>query len=82
MTRNEAKVEIALCPMHETLSWVDKIYDDFESRVCGNCKWYRPGTNNTNNWCAYGTSIGNNEHGDAYVTEDFGCNEFKRKEDV
>ena len=44
MTRSVAKIEALMleCTDEEIQSFIDKIYDDFESRTCSNCKWRTP----------------------------------------
>ena len=51
--------------------FIDKIYDDFESRTCENCYWYSSEvcTNDESPLCA------------DFVSEDYGCILFERKED-
>ena len=41
MTREEAKEFHIVSPFDRVRyeKFVDYIYDDFESRICGNCKW-------------------------------------------
>ena len=53
---------------------IKEIYDDFESRVCGNCEHF----NNFYKTCrmGYAFCIATKK-----VREDFGCNKFKRKRD-
>ena len=53
---------------------INEIYDDFESRVCGNCEHF----NNFYKTCrmGYAFCIATKK-----VREDFGCNKFKRKRD-
>lgn len=66
MTREEAK-ELLKKDNRYGIDWIiDDIYDDFESRVCENCK------HKTNREC--NTIID-------YFGKDFGCNKFERKED-
>jgi len=49
--------------------FIDEIYDDFESRICKNCEYYKNGI------CVCDNSLLV-----AYaVDKDFGCNKFKKK---
>ena len=74
MTRQETK-----SMLHE--DWehiIDKIFDDFESRVCKNCKY-------NNKMCTYQESIKvycKVTRGEDYGCDfdDFGCNRFERTE--
>lgn len=49
------------------MAFVDKIFDDFESRICGNCQ----------HWLI---KDGFNDVDCTKTDRDFGCNKFKRKE--
>ena len=56
---------------------IELIYDDFESRTCGNCIY-------NNDLCTYQESIKvycKVTRGDDYICDfdDFGCNRFERK---
>lgn len=60
---------------------IDKIYDDFESQTCKNCKFYVNGREDTYTHCR--------KHSDPWdrgamcnfnFGDGFGCNEFKMKE--
>lgn len=54
---------------------VDEMYDDFESGICENCKWYN--TKSLANFCD------NIDSPSTYhqITEvSFGCNKFERKD--
>ena len=52
---------------------IDRIYDDFESRICKNCKYY----NNGNCPILQGASV---KYVLDWLDETFGCNKFERKE--
>ena len=73
MTRHEAKMEL-----------INKIYADFESRTCENCKHLGDrltGKHNKDHWrcneqIGYDTCSDSNE---PYVIPTFGCNEFQGK---
>ena len=72
MTREEAKEELWQRGNINTLGKVDaneiidKIYDDFESRICKNCKHYE------SDWCCDNAFV---------VDEIFGCNRFEPKDE-
>ena len=59
---------------HETQEFITKIYDDFESRVCENCKHF------TNTYYTLGACkkdvfiVGEDDN--EFVSKDFGCNKF------
>ena len=57
---------------------VDRIYDDFESRTCANCKhWYSQVVDHPN------YRLCNNEESSAFFQDchyGFGCTEFVRKD--
>ena len=85
MEREEAKQDLYYGIQFDTLKidkFIDKIYDDFESRTCGNCKYNQKYDNSCNN------SFVNNILSTSYIgtaslkcVSDFGCNKFKRKEE-
>ena len=55
---------------------VDKIYDDFESRICKNCEYW-----NKYDECEkiyYHDNLANREY--IETNEDFSCNKFERKQ--
>ena len=54
--------------------FIDKIYNDFESRVCGNCEHFNSPYETCRLGCASCATT-------KKVREDFGCNKFKRKKD-
>ena len=47
---------------------IDDIVDDFESRTCGNCKFYDIKKADDEGYCSMLEN---------WYTEDFGCNEFE-----
>lgn len=55
---------------------IDKIYDDFESRTCLNCKSgnYRPDGGNTDAMEMFCGALG------CVFSTEFGCNHFRKKE--
>ena len=71
MTREKARDAVILAITADIkLALIDKIYDDFESRVCENCEYY--------------SRIGSCENKESYcfdqlVYDDFGCNRFERR---
>jgi len=58
--------------------FIDKIYDDIESRTCKNCIYYNPETN-----LCLNQDLQNKELGVLFMppSKSFGCNKFKRKVD-
>lgn len=70
-----AKVE-GMIPYFKTIKIVDKIFNDFESRICKNCEHHTGVTADQGWW-----------EGDDYTCKelkknthmDFGCNKFERK---
>lgn len=84
MNREKARkrfISPALCKAH-TENMLDKIYDDFESRVCENCKEFKisKGFTGIEFTCYKGYGC-TNEYGIIFTERTFGCNEFKRKKD-
>ena len=83
MTREEAKhlfykinmssVRRGEYPVESAKETIDKIYDDFESRTCENCKYNLNGIE-----CNCNESVV--EWLDTDTFPDFGCNKFERKE--
>lgn len=72
MTREEAqkkRVEFQNCE-----AVINKIYDDFESKTCGNCKL---GVETNLGFIECGLEIFNCT--DEFFDKDFGCNKFQRK---
>ena len=57
---------------------IKKIFDDFESRTCDNCKWCKLGGEYDNDTCE-NTSISAHLDTGTMVASDFGCNRFERK---
>lgn len=51
------------------LKFINKLYNDFESRTCSNCEYFRASLR----FCSKSVSI------NGYTDKDFGCNKFKRK---
>ena len=77
MTREERKTENAMNYPAIALTWLhevtDAIYDDFESRTCGNCKYIAEiGVDGDET----GRCI--KDHPNLIVDLDFGCNKFER----
>lgn len=59
---------------------IDTIYDDFESRICANCKnIYIPKQSAFKAQCLFGYSNGSQDLR-SVVDLTFGCNTFERKE--
>ncbi len=86
MTREEAKkiadLSISTIKRYSDLTkrfngLIDEIYDDFESRVCENCKYFDfPYPKRIRGLCTKET-----EDVDELVKKDFGCIHFERRED-
>jgi len=55
---------------------VNKIYDDFESRTCVNCKHSRTTDNYTNVWCESGGTLD-----DVNTSREFRCSDWVSKND-
>lgn len=74
------EVDTVLLLRKDVLREVDKIYDDFESMVCKNCKYYK-----MNESVPFdGMECTVNDSGQSIVCfppPTFGCNKFKRKDD-
>ena len=78
MTREKARDAIILAITADIkLALIDKIYDDFESRVCENCKYFTY-CDDGFHYCDNQLNVGFN----GLITEDFGCNRFERRENV
>ena len=80
MTREEAISHIRLIlsydgsfDEYDAENLVNKIFDDFESRVCKNCKFFV-----MDNYGKYCEKF-NGEDNPCDIREDFGCNRFERK---
>jgi len=56
---------------------ISQIYNDFENRLCKNCKWKHKGQYEDEFWCVNPKNSIIAEDG-MFVTEDFGCNRFER----
>ena len=56
---------------------IDEIFDEFESRVCKNCKHFK----SKSGLCGLWENGVMNEASFFNVDEDFGCNRFERRED-
>lgn len=80
MTRDEAIYELGSAREGYLLKdMINEIYDDFESRTCGNCVYYIPQKsicNNLHNEQIYQLPIRTDL---MQVTKNFGCNKFKEK---
>ena len=73
MTREETKQKLLSLMPAERFIVIDDIYNDFESRVCGNCKYF---------YTPEGTeSFGLCNKFKTLTESDFGCNRFERRED-
>ena len=56
------------------MEYIDIIYDDFESRTCSNCKYCEYLKTTESYMCI------NNKCNAKWITLDFGCNIFERKD--
>lgn len=54
---------------------VDKIYKDFDNRICLNCKYYTEGTKMTFQKCDLDIADDDN-----FLSHDFGCNKWEGKQ--
>ena len=78
MTREEAQNGLQWTATNEimlenrAIKLIDRIYDDFESRTCANCKHYKRISDYPNK-CEY------HETYNLIFTNDFGCNKFEQK---
>jgi len=63
------------------LRHIDKIYDDFESRTCGNCKYFTIEFQKEGS-CDMGTGFPIDIDGviENYVAVDFSCNRWETKD--
>ena len=82
MTREEAikklfdvSSDLGLVETIEARIIIEEIFDDFESRVCKNCKHF------TSFGKKMGIGICSNFTKNINVANDFGCNRFERRED-
>ena len=72
MTREKARDAVILAITADIkLALIDKIYDDFESRVCENCKHHK--------YIEKSYRMCNKL--EIATSSDFGCNRFERRED-
>lgn len=91
MTRDKAIKEIYELPFLTDINYeaalevlIGRIYDDFESRVCGNCKYYNTEFNHCeeieyNRWQDYD---GSDCMENLQTKPTFGCNKFEGGKDV
>ena len=77
MTREEAHNETAFGIF---IGIVNKIYDDFESRICKNCKWSNIASAKDCLECKFGIDDNSLSSYHQMVNKDFGCNKFTAKE--
>jgi hypothetical protein len=76
MNREDARkkfISPALCKAHTT-NMLDKIYDDFESRICKNCTHHTGVTADQGWWGDYTC-----KELKINTSKNFGCNKFERK---
>ena len=79
MTREEAQDRwIKSNNSFDTLTLVNDIYDDFESRTCENCKHYSSGYCPANVFYIYNELIDKDEEIHLQCNKDFGCNKFEK----
>jgi hypothetical protein len=76
MTREEAQC-LSFFTEDDVTESLDRIYDDFKSRTCENCKYIRVLWIGDALECSYG--IRQYETDYFIVEKDFGCNKFERK---
>ncbi len=77
MTREDAKKDFLAMSPTNRIMLIDMIFDDFDSRVCENCKCFT--------YCDDGFHYCDNPLNTGFnglITEDFGCNRFERRENV
>ena len=83
MTREKARDAVILAITADIkLALIDKIYDDFESRVCEHCKYYNPNNYDIKEgiadvWIACDKLY--IEERDGVSLDGFGCNRFERR---
>ena len=88
MTREEYKNRIGwfkdhpLEVVHISAKSIDEIYNDFESRVCGECKWFQTHRYYIDIHDKVGYPQTVCEKLRINYGKDFGCNKFERKEEV
>ena len=84
MTREKAKkhyMKIKNSALDEiALNVIDDIYDEFESRTCENCEYYRVDILFSKKWDC--TKNIPSQKVVNFPPKDFGCNSFKRFQDV
>lgn len=56
------------------LGFIDKIYDDFESKTCENCKHF-----DSHSSVCFEPKICEDNSGYVRITKDFGCNKYEPK---
>jgi len=78
MTKEEAKLLVEK-KCHSGVEVVDKIYNDFESRICKHCKYYSD--NKLLQRFCKNHQLKIKPPGLYFIpqSEDFGCNRFERK---
>jgi len=90
MTREEAKKEMLnitgsiYTETDELEDLIDKIYDDFENRICQSCKFYKVEEIDSEDEMRdvmTGCSQFYMETNYAYDFKNFGCNRWERKDD-
>ncbi len=90
MTREEAKEIIYYSSFEKgkygltkdnIFKLINRIYDDFESRVCKNCKYYNPAHKVCENRKNIQPFEIDNKYVNIFTDGNFGCNRFERKED-
>ena len=87
MTKEEAKekyISKQLCPTQCEVI-IDSLYDDFENRICENCKDFTWDKNTNHNGYCRNEQIRSNFYiidmdESIVVPHSFGCNNFKRKQ--
>ena len=84
MTKEEATIRLmnlctngAMIPLGYVDNFVSSLIDDFEARVCANCKYYHDGKYPDDRYCDMDISIMEEF---SVLEPDFGCNQFKAKE--
>lgn len=80
MTREEAKelyTPKSTYPMK--MSFIDKIYDDFEARTCESCKYGNNIDGKDILLCGNAVCLDLTTYGQYVVTKNFGCNTWRAK---
>ncbi len=88
MTREEAikrlfdvSSDLGLVETIEARIVIDEIFDDFDSRICKNCKYFKKETDDFG-FCEYVFKKENKNSINVFlVKENFCCNRFERRED-